>query len=413
MTVTDSDSPAVSATDTHSVGVTQVIPPLEVDITGPTSIESGTSGTWQVSASGGVPPYTYSWRYAGRCLNDGDPLTRDEPCEWQWVNAGSGSIHTRTITTPSDYARLEVTVTDSQSSPDSATDVHSVEVTQPNLPPVAEGTVANRTITLGYPSPSIGVSTWFSDPNGDPLTYTVSLSPSGIVNASISGSTLSITAVSAGTASVTVTAEDPSGADVDQSFNVTVNREPVVSNNIADQTLTAGGASATFDLDNYFSDPDGDDLTYWALSNATGVASASISDSMLMIAPVAAGSATVTVTARDPSQASATQSVGVTVSTTTGLTVSISGPSSVTSPGSTTWTASASGGSTPYTYSWRYRLCDDGGPLDRAEPVCQWVSGGAADSLSLTLSDSTTLELTVTDDAGDSATATLSVSYDL
>ena len=389
--------------------------PLAVNITGPTSIVSGTGGTWTASASGGVPSYAYSWRYAGRCVNGG-PI-RDEPCEWEWINAGSGSTLTRTVTTPSDYVRIEVTATDSDSPAVSATVVHSVQVEQPNNPPVAEGTVAARTLTLGYPSASIGVSSWFSDPDDDPLTYTVSVSPSGIVNASIpqNGSTLTLAATAAGTATVTVTASD-SEASATQSFDVKVNRKPVVSNNIAAQALTAGGASATFDLDDYFSDPDSDVLGYLA-GSSSGAVNATVSGSTLTLAPVSAGSATVTVTARDPSGASVLQSVAVTVSTAAGLTASISGPSSVNFNfgDGTTWTADVSGGTTPYTYSWRYRLCNNNGegPGDRAEPICQWVSGGAASTLTLTLSDSTTLELTVTDDDGDSVTATLAVSFDL
>ena len=310
-----------------------------------------------------------------------------------------------------------MTATDSADPAVSATVVHSVQVEQPNNPPVAEGTVAARTLTLGYPSASIGVSSWFSDPDDDPLTYTVSVSPSGIVNASIpqNGSTLTLAATAAGTATVTVTASD-SEASATQSFDVKVNRKPVVSNNIAAQALTAGGASATFDLDDYFSDPDSDVLGYLA-GSSSGAVNATVSGSTLTLAPVSAGSATVTVTARDPSGASVLQSVAVTVSTAAGLTASISGPSSVNFNfgDGTTWTADVSGGTTPYTYSWRYRLCNNNGegPGDRAEPICQWVSGGAASTLTLTLSDSTTLELTVTDDDGDSVTATLAVSFDL
>ena len=117
--------------------------------------------------------------------------------------------------------------------------------------------------------------------------------------------------------------------------------------------------------------------------------------------------------------------MGVTVSTAAGLSASISGPSSVTSPGGTTWTASASGGTTPYTYSWRYKptTCSeegpgDGGgegPGDRAAPTptCPWTSGGAASSLTLTLSESITIELTVTAADDTSVTATRSVFFDL
>ncbi len=122
-----------------------------------------------------------------------------------------------------------------------------------------------------------------------------------------------------------------------------------------------------------------------------------------------------TATAEDPSNANVSQHVAVTVTVASGLTASISGPSSVGLGISREWTADVSGGATPYTYSWRYdRLCSNPGPGDRAAPPCrEWVSGGAASNLTLTLSESTTIELTVTDDDNYSVTATLWVTYAL
>ena len=326
------------------------------------------------------------------------------------------SVRGSTLTiTP--LAKGNATVTVTARDADRATATLSFNVTVPNRSPVAEGTMPARKLTLvTSPSTNLSVSSYFSDPDNDNLTYTASSSNTSRVTTSMSGATLTITAAATGTATVTVTASD--GEDnVSQSFDVTVhprpNSRPVVSSDIADQTLTAGGSAATFDLSDYFSDPDDDVLTYSASSNATSIASASVSGSTLTITPVSAGSATITVIARDPSRAGAIQSVGVTVSTVAGLSASISGSSSVTSLGSNTWRASVSEGREPYEYSWRYtRLCSNQGPGDRAAPPCtEWVSGGTANSLTLTLSRSTTLELTVTDDAGDSVTVTLSVSY--
>ena len=79
------------------------------------------------------------------------------------------------------------------------------------------------------------------------------------------------------------------------------------------QTLTGGGAAATVDIAPYFTDPDGDALTYGASSNRTGIVRARASGSTVTLTPVAAGAATVTVTARDPEGESATQTIAVTV----------------------------------------------------------------------------------------------------
>ena len=104
----------------------------------------------------------------------------------------------------------------------------------------------------------------------------------------------------------------------DDSITVTitvtdVNERPVVATNIAGQTLTVGGGSTTISLSSKFSDPDGNTLSYTARSSQTSVVTESVSGSTLTIAPVAAGTATVTVTASDTGSLSASQGFAVTV----------------------------------------------------------------------------------------------------
>ena len=90
------------------------------------------------------------------------------------------------------------------------------------------------------------------------------------------------------------------------------NRSPVTAEAIPSRTLDPGG-TATVDASGYFSDPDGDALTYSAASSNSNVARASVSGSMVTITAVARGSATVTITARDPGGFSAVQTFSVTV----------------------------------------------------------------------------------------------------
>ena len=63
----------------------------------------------------------------------------------------------------------------------------------------------------------------------------------------------------------------------------------------------------------YFTDPDGDALTYSAVSSNAAVVTTSVSGSTVMLTPVSAGAATATVTARDLGGLTATRSVAVTV----------------------------------------------------------------------------------------------------
>ena len=112
-----------------------------------------------------------------------------------------------------------------------------------------------------------------------------------------------------------MTASDPDGLTATQSAEVTVeaaNQAPEAVEAIAARTMTAG-ETATVDVSPFFSDPDGDELTYAAESSNTDAATVSISGSGLTVTAVAPGTATVTVTASDPDGLSATQSAEVTV----------------------------------------------------------------------------------------------------
>ena len=332
-----------------------------------------------------------------------------------------------------------------------------------NQPPRPIGSIPAQALTVGGSALSVDVAQYFTDPDGDALTYSASSSRTGIVRAGASGSTVTLTPVAAGTATVTVTARDPGGLSATQAISVTVegeegatalwsstltaapfettrdgastrfmgymrteeegedgvrqrgdlsdpdfdfrgtahhvpflaqnrrygtivlrigprldeqdvdsmtlradghaldvsdarlfpesifggmpvlsivwddpgfrwsdgqriavqlttgqdgggaNRAPRASGSIPAQTLSVGGRAASVSVARYFTDPDGDALTYTARSSRTGIVTAAASGSTVTLTPVAAGTATVTVTAHDPGGLSATQSIAVTV----------------------------------------------------------------------------------------------------
>ena len=91
------------------------------------------------------------------------------------------------------------------------------------------------------------------------------------------------------------------------------NTAPMAVGSIGAQTVMAG-QSVTVDVASNFSDADtGDSLTYTATSAMMSYATTSVSGSMVTIMGVAAGSATVTVTATDMHGATAMQTIMVTV----------------------------------------------------------------------------------------------------
>ena len=92
---------------------------------------------------------------------------------------------------------------------------------QPNRPPVATGSLPAQTMTAGE-SAQVNVAPFFTDPDGDPLTYTATISNNAIATVSVSGSLLTVSAVAAGTATVAVTATDLGGLSASQTIPVTV-----------------------------------------------------------------------------------------------------------------------------------------------------------------------------------------------
>ena len=93
------------------------------------------------------------------------------------------------------------------------------------------------------------------------------------------------------------------------------NRSPQGVATLEDQILRASEGPLVMDVARAFTDPDGDALTYTAVSSAEAVATTSVWGSTVTVTPLAGGSATIGVTATDAggSRTTATQVFGVTV----------------------------------------------------------------------------------------------------
>ena len=214
---------------------------------------------------------------------------------------------------------LAATACGDEKSPAAPTPAPTPVAPAANRAPQSVGSLAAQTLEIGGAGATIDVSGAFRDPDNDTLTFSASSSRADVATASMSGAAVTVAPVAAGTAVVTVTARDPGGEAATQTIDVTVNepsptnRAPQPVGALPDQTLEVGGEPATVDVFGAFRDPDNDALAFAASSSRADVATASMSGATVTIAPVAAGTAVVTVTARDPDGATGTQTIDVTV----------------------------------------------------------------------------------------------------
>ena len=211
--------------------------------------------------------------------------------------------------------RSTVTITATDSEGLATAQSFGVTVERRNAPET-QGSIPDQSLEPGA-EVTMDVSEYFTDPDGDALTFAAKSSDPALATATISDDQLTIVAVDTGTATVTVTATDPGGLYAMQSLTVTVthgpgNQAPRRAGRIADRGLYEGD-EITFDVSGYFTDPDGDQLTFAAASSNPGVAAAVVSGGELTLNAVSAGTANVVVIATDPGDLSATQPFAVRV----------------------------------------------------------------------------------------------------
>ena len=189
--------------------------------------------------------------------------------------------------------------------------------TPANRAPQASQSIPDQTVLFGDDE-QLDMGSYFTDPDGDTLTYEATSSNTHVATVSVSESTVTLSTMNLGRANVMVTARDPGGLTATQSFSVRgerpPNRAPESSSSVPDRTLKLDeDETANIDMNRYFTDPDGDTLTYEATSSNTHVATARVSGSTVTLTASHLGRANVRVTARDPGGLTATQRFSVTV----------------------------------------------------------------------------------------------------
>ncbi|MCY4573964.1 MAG: hypothetical protein OXF01_14310, partial [Gemmatimonadetes bacterium] len=185
-------------------------------------------------------------------------------------------------------------------------------VVEPNGPPQPVGVIPPADVFVGD-SAAVDVTGHFRDPDGDSLTHSAMSSDAGIVAVGVTGGSVVLRGVSQGEATVAVTATDPGGLSGVQIFSVAVpNRGPEAVGAIADIEVGVGD-SVVIGLPGHFTDPDGDGLSFTAMSLDTSVAGVAVARDTVTVVAQAKGAATITVTARDADGLDAQHTFEVTV----------------------------------------------------------------------------------------------------
>ncbi|MFB9329934.1 S-layer homology domain-containing protein [Paenibacillus aurantiacus] len=172
-----------------------------------------------------------------------------------------------------------------------------------NQAPVLTGTaIAPASAEAGASAVTADVSAAFDDEDKASLIYSAQSSNLAAATVSVTGSTLSIAPLVAGTTTITVTATDAKGRTVDYTFDYVVTASVLSGTQIVIDPGYSGDPAVTADVSVAFNDELYTSLTYTVKSSDGSVATVSIADKTLTVTPLAEGSTTITITATDDQQ---------------------------------------------------------------------------------------------------------------
>lgn len=211
-------------------------------------------------------------------------------------------------TQPIATATLAPTITSSPIASPTATSTQ----TPSNQNPIFTTAPQGQTLGIGE---TRTVNFAFSDPDGDPVSFTaVSDNPAIVSISSFDASAFNILGLAQGNANITVTLNDNRGGSASSVIAITVtapNNNPIFTTEPLDVVVNQGGTS-TVNL--MFTDPDSDPVSFTAVSANTAIATTlQLSPVSFQVNGIAEGSTTITVTLTDSRGGTATRVINVTV----------------------------------------------------------------------------------------------------
>jgi PKD repeat protein len=318
LTVNDSGSPQQTATSQQTVSVHNPPPPLSVGFTySPSSSEVGQQVTFTASASGGISPYSFSWAFGDGGTSTSNPATN--------TYASSGSFTVVVTVTDADGGQATSSQTINVATPLGVSFTYN-----PSSPTVNQAVTFTATTSGGVGTPNF---IWSfgdgSNSTANPAAHTYT--SSGLFN-------------------VTVTATDADGVRATSSQTTTVAAalsasfayspsSPQIGQSVSFSGSASGGTS-----------PYSYSWSFGDGSTGTGSSASRTYSS--------AGLFTVTLTVKDSSspQQTVTSQQSITVSSSSpSLSASFAySPSSPQAGQQVSFSASASGGTSPYSFSWNF-----------------------------------------------------------
>ncbi|MGG6447796.1 fibronectin type III domain-containing protein, partial [Pseudobacillus badius] len=187
----------------------------------------------------------------------------------------------------------------------------AVSVPEKNQSPTA-GMIRPQKTVRGV-TLAMNLHEYFSDPDGDPLTYQVTMEKNELAGFALTDGQLVFTPHQVGSSKVTVRAEDGRGGFVEKTFMFEVENQAPTASVLPAMTLKEGTQEKTLDLSSHFKDADGDELTFTLEGASTEAYEAKVDGTTLKVTPNAPGTGKVTVTAADAYGGKVSRTLAVTV----------------------------------------------------------------------------------------------------
>src|SRR5207249_3334500 len=290
--------------------------PLADTVTAPTSGTVGTAATFNVAATGGTTPYTFTWTAVG-----GNP------------SSGSGTSFTTTYSVKGSYV-VNATVTDFNAKKAFKTATITISSTPPSV-----------TVT-GPSTGTVGTAVTFNAAaTGGTTPYTFTWTAVGGNPASGSGTSFTTTYSVKGTYVVNATVTDFNGAKAFKTASITINPLPL-ADTVTGPTSGTVGTAVTFNAA-----ATGGTTPYTFSWTAVGGSPASGTGTSFITTYSVKGTYTVNATVTDFNGVKAFKTASITINPLP-LADTVTGPASGTVGTAVTFNVAATGGTTPYTFTW-------------------------------------------------------------